>query len=62
MQTAAPARCSTSENSRPWARVQLPMVSHSFVLPVIVLLQLRPLATSVPDERDWGAAAATPPI
>ncbi len=62
MQTAAPARCSSSENSRPWANVQLPMVSHSLVLPVMVLLQLRPLATRVPLERDWGAAAATPPI
>ncbi len=27
MQTAAPARSSASENSRPWARVQLPMVA-----------------------------------
>ncbi len=62
MQTAAPARCSASENSRPWASVQLPMPSHSLVLPVMVLAQLRPLATSVPPVRDWGAAAATPPI
>jgi hypothetical protein len=28
MQTAAPARSSASENSRPWARVQLPIDSH----------------------------------
>ena len=38
------------------------MVSQSLVLPVMVLVQLRPLATSVPPVRDSGAAAATPPI
>jgi len=41
---------------------QLPVISQSLVLPITLLLQLRPLATSVAAERASGATAATPPI
>src|SRR5450830_135454 len=60
--TAAPARCSSSSNTRPLASCQLPVLNHSLLLPLTVVAQLRPLATTVTASRPWGATAATPPI
>src|SRR3989338_943043 len=61
-QTAPPARNSSLLNARPPASFQLPVVSQSLVLPITLLLQLRPLATSTEPVRASGATAAMPPI
>jgi hypothetical protein len=44
------------------ASFQLPVMSQSLVLPVTLVVQLRPLATTVAPVRASGATAATPPI
>ena len=62
MQTAAPARSSSSANLRPDASFQLPVSNQALVLPVTLVDQLRPLPTTVTLARPSGATAATPPI
>ena len=62
MQTAPPAVCSSSLNMRPEASRQLPIVNQRLVLPVTLVVQLRPLPTTVTLARPSGATAATPPI
>src|SRR3990167_2891931 len=61
-QPAPPARNSSLLNARQSASFQLPVVSQSLVLPITLLLQLRPLATSTEPVRASGATAAIPPI
>jgi hypothetical protein len=51
MHTAAPARCSSSAKRRPLASFQLPVSNQALVLPVTVVAQLRPLATTVTPAR-----------
>src|SRR5450759_3125835 len=60
--TAAPATCSSSSKIRPLASFQLPVSNQSLVLPLTLVAQLRPLATTVTLARPSGATAATPPI
>ena len=56
---AAPARSSSSLNSRPSFSCQLPVVSQALLLPTTLDVQLRPLATRVALlARDSGATAA----
>ena len=62
MQTAAPESCSSGSNSRPLASCQLPVSNQALLLPVTLVAQLRPLATTVALVRPCGATAATPPI
>ncbi|MNL66174.1 hypothetical protein D3C87_1905950 [compost metagenome] len=57
MQTAEPARISSGVNSRPVASAQLPVLSHSLVLPITLLDQLRPPATTVAVARPSAATA-----
>ena len=54
MQTAAPAVCSSSANVRPMASFQLPVSNQALVLPVTLVAQLRPLATTVTPARASG--------
>ena len=44
------------------ASFQLPVSSQALVLPMTLLVQLRPLATTVAPVRASGATAAMPPI
>ena len=60
--TAAPARNSSSENTRPSLSFQLPVSNQALLLPIMLLAQLRPLATTVLAVRASGATAAMPPI
>src|SRR5450756_2415728 len=60
--TAAPATCSSRSKIRPLASFQLPVSNQSLVLPLTLVAQLRPLATTVTLARPSGATAATPPI
>jgi hypothetical protein len=47
---------------RPLASFQLPVSNQALVLPMTLVAQLRPLATTVALARPCGATAATPPI
>ncbi len=61
-QTAAPARNSASVKTRPVRTVQLPVSSQALVLPITLVVQLRPPTTAVAAARASGATARMPPI
>ena len=62
MHTAAPASCSSASKMRPLASFQLPVSNQALLLPMTLVAQLRPLATTVTLARPSGATAAMPPI
>jgi hypothetical protein len=62
MHTAEPASCSSGVKTRPPANAQLPALNQALVLPLTLVAQFRPLATTMALARPCGATSATPPI